>query len=140
MDFRFGGELPDDHVFLTRIRPLVDWTFKLFSWLLVTSTFGIAAEVTKSPWLWAIYGLSQLFILLFLQSFFDWVFTMKFPKWSKKKPAAPPAVGWRKYVRSIRRAAIAIFAFLIWTAFQIGMQQAIGRTVDAIAQFQKSKS
>jgi hypothetical protein len=42
MDFRFGGELPDDHVFMSRVRPLVDWTFKFISWLVITATFGVA--------------------------------------------------------------------------------------------------
>ena len=39
MDFRFGGEL-DDHEFMSRVRPLVDWTFKFISWLIITATLG----------------------------------------------------------------------------------------------------
>jgi hypothetical protein len=40
MKFRFGAELPDDHVFLSRVRSLVDWTFKFVSWLVITATLG----------------------------------------------------------------------------------------------------
>lgn len=69
MDFRFGGELPDDHVFLTRTRSLVDWTFKFISWLAVTATFGVAAEVTGNKWLWGVYILSHLLLIFFLRRF-----------------------------------------------------------------------
>lgn len=139
MDFRFGGELPDDHVFLNRIRSLVDWTFKFISWLLVAATIGVAAEVTKNPWLWGIHYLCLLLLLFFLQAFFSWLFTMKFPGKARPKSAPAPArTGHWAIVRKARTIVVAIFAFLVWACFQLGMQQAIGRTVDAIAEFQKT--
>jgi hypothetical protein len=139
MDFRFGGELPDEHVFLSRVRPLVDWTFKFISWLIITATLGVAAEVTKNAWLWAIYFLGQLLLIFFLQSFFNWLFTMKFPRRAGRK-SSPVAVrtGLRAMMRKVRTLLIAVFAFFVWAGFQVGMQQAIGRTVDAIAEFQKA--
>jgi hypothetical protein len=139
MDFRFGGELPDDHVFLTRIRSLVDWSFKFISWLVITATLGVAAEATKSPWLWALYFLSQLLLLFFLQVFFSWLFAMKFPRWARQR-SLPGAARNRFWVtlRKARTIIIAVFAFFVWATFQLGMQQAIGRTVDAIAEFQKA--
>jgi hypothetical protein len=139
MDFRFGGILPDDHVFLNRVRPLVDWTFKFISWLVITSTFGVAAEVTKNAWLWAIYFLGQLLLIFFLQSFFSWLFEMKFARKEGRKPSPAAArTGFGATVRKARTLLIAVFAFLVWIGFQVGMQQSIGRTVDAIAEFQKA--
>jgi hypothetical protein len=139
MDFRFGGELPDDHVFLSRVRSIVDWSFKFISWLAITATLGAAAEVTKNGWLWAIYFLCQLLLIFFLQAFFSWLFAMKFPRWSRQK--ATPEAARNRFWAILRRARtilIAVFAFLVWAAFQLGMQQAIGRSVDAIAEFQKA--
>jgi hypothetical protein len=137
MNFRFGGELPDGHVFLSRVRPLVDWTFKLISWLIITATLGVAAEVTKNAWLWAIYFLAQLLLIFFLQSFFSWLFAMKFPGRAKRKSTVAVRTGAWAMLRKVRTLLIAVFAFLVWASFQVGMQQAIGRTVDAIAEFQK---
>ncbi|MBT1516250.1 hypothetical protein KIP88_37990 [Bradyrhizobium sp. SRL28] len=138
MHFRFGGELPDDHPFLERFRSLVDWSFKFISWLIITATLGVAAQVTKDPWLYGLYFLCHVLLIFFLQAFFSWLFTMKIPGGRSRKEPAAPRRGWWAWMHKARRMLIAIFAFLVWGCFQLGMQQAIGRTVDAIAEFQKT--
>lgn len=139
MDFRFGGELPDDHVFLTRIRSLVDWSFKFVSWLIITGTLGVAAHATSNTWLWSLYGLCQLLLFLFLQTFFDWLFKMKFPGRKSARPErlAPRSRVWI-WIHKFQRALIAIFAFVLWAGFQLAMQQAISRTVDAVSDYQRT--
>ncbi|MDE5458593.1 hypothetical protein GWE18_38625 [Bradyrhizobium sp. CSA112] len=139
MDFRFGGELPDDHVFLDRIRSIVDWSFKFISWLIITATLGVAAHATKNLWLWGLYFLCQGLLIVFLQTFFSWLFSMKFPgsKGSRNKNAAARQGFWI-WVHKARRILIAILALAVWLGFQLAMQQAIGHTVDAIAEFQKT--
>ena len=139
MDFRFGGELPDDHVYLNRIRPIVDWSFKFISWIAVTATLGVAADVTSSKWLWGMYCFCQLMLIMFLQTFFSWLFEMKFPRGAAAKPR-PVVVrtGFKLQVYKARTVFIAVFAFLVWNGFQLGMQQAIGRAVMAIEEFQKA--
>jgi hypothetical protein len=137
MDFRFGGELPDDHVFLDRVRPLIDWSFKFISWLIITATLGVAAQITKNLWLWGLYFLCHGLLIFFLQAFFSWLFTMKFPGRSSRKEPSRPRQGFWAWMYKVRQTLITIFALLVWACFQLGMQQAIGRTVDAIAEFQK---
>lgn len=138
MDFRFGGVLPDDHVFLTRIRSLVDWSFKFVSWLIITGTLGVAAHATNNAWLWGLYVICQLLLIFFLQTFFDWLFEMKFPRREgRKENALLPSRAWT-WVHKSKRILIAIFAFVVWASFQVAMQQAIGRTVDAVSEYQRT--
>jgi hypothetical protein len=100
---------------------------------------AVAARVTNSPWLWAIYFLCQVLLIFFLQVFFSWLFAMKFPqKVGQKSPAGSVRPGIWAVMRKARTVVIAAFAFFVWAAFQVGMQQVIGRSVDAIAEFQKA--
>ena len=50
MKFRFG-ELADDHQFFGA-RALVDWTFKLFAWISVVAALQVAAETTRSAFVY----------------------------------------------------------------------------------------
>ena len=139
MDFRFGGELPDDHVYLNRVRPIVDWSFKFISWIAITATLGVAADVTSNKWLWGMYAICQLLLFWFLQTFFSWLFTMKFPRKAAAKPRAEVArTGIKLWVYKARTILIAVLAFFVWTCFQVAMQQAIARAVTAVEDFQKS--
>lgn len=45
---------------------------------------------------------------------------------------------FRVWLQKAKKALVVTFAFLIWAAFQAGMQSAIAITVTAIADFQKS--
>lgn len=139
MDFRFGGDLPDDHVFRTRIRHLVDWCFKFVSWLGVTATFGVAAEITNNRWLWGIYIFCHILLIFFLQSFFSWMFAMQFSKKRQQRTTSKvPASGFGRWMIKFRTITISVFAFLVWVGFQVAIQNAIGHTVEAIGEFQKS--
>lgn len=139
MDFRFGGVLPDNHVFLDRVRSIVDWSFKFVSWLIITATLGVAAHATKNVWLWGLYFICQGLLVFFLQSFFSWLFSMEFPGIKRsQEEAAVVRQGFWAWMHKAKRSLVAVLAFVVWLGFNLAMQQAIGRTVDAIAEFQKT--
>jgi hypothetical protein len=43
MKLRFG-EFPEEHHFLLIARPIVEWTFKFFGWLIVVATLQFRAR------------------------------------------------------------------------------------------------
>ena len=139
MELRFG-ELTDDHVFLTRVRSLVDWSFKLIAWLGICATIQIAAEKTGSVYLWVITIISYFLIFFFLQSFLDWV-------WHFKRNAKPNNTRARsrnastspaRWVQSARKWMTFLFAGIVWFGLVYAQQIAVSKTISAIIEFQKS--
>jgi hypothetical protein len=125
MQFNFG-ELPDEHSFLYGVRPLVDWSFKVITWLGIAATFQIAAEVTNSRYLWAIYIIAYLLVLLFLQSLLSWLFQLK------RHRTAPKTICSTTNATRVRRIAAKAGAltryalgFLIWWVLIFAMQTAV---------------
>ena len=102
MNFRLGGELPDDHVFFSVIRPLVEGVFKFVSWLIITATLGVVAGLTRNIWLWAMYGACHLLLIFFLQTFFNWLFLMRFPGRPGRKQKLIPPVGFGRWLYKAR--------------------------------------
>jgi hypothetical protein len=76
MKIRFG-EFPEEHHFIQIMRPLVEWTFKFLSWLVIVSTVQFVQERTGSQVLLYLKWLSYLLILGFIGAFVDWILSFK---------------------------------------------------------------
>jgi hypothetical protein len=138
MQFKFG-EFPDDHGFLFSVRPLVDWSFKLISWLGITATFEIAAKLTGSPYLWTIYVIAHLLVLLFLYSFIDWLWQIKLPRQAPKKLPAVATTSSRakRWIHKGRILVVVVLSVVVWGSLMGVMQIVVDQTVSAIVEFQK---
>jgi hypothetical protein len=133
MEFKFG-ELPDDHVFLTRVRSLVDWTFKLIAWLALCATLQVAAQTTGSPYICGLSILAYLMIFFFCQSFLDWLWHLK--RYTKKeKPTTAPKPPGR-----LKRWSKFAIAGIVWLLLIQLQQRAVSEAIGALVSFQKDTS
>jgi hypothetical protein len=132
-------ELPDHHEFIYSVRSLVDGYFKVAAWLAISATFQVAAEATNSRFLWVICGLAYLMIFVYLQAFISWLGQAKFGEGRRSLQDMRP--GRRSKLRIVRWMSSLILgsiSFLVWAALMLGVQTAIGSSVSAIVDFQKS--
>jgi hypothetical protein len=132
MKFRFG-EFADDHQFF-RARALIDWTFKLFAWIGVVAALQVAAETTRSAFVYAAWILAYLLVLVFLQAFLDWLFTFKRPSKLGSMGVIAQRAGGKKW----RSGIVWVIATAFWLAIGVGMQNAVSYAVGTIVAFQKN--
>ena len=129
MKFRFG-ELAHDHQFF-RTRTLVDWSFKIFAWIGVVAALQIAAETTRSVFVYSVWILAYLLVLMFLQALLDWLFTFR-----RRAGWAVPSAG----IKNWRSKIVWVLATVVWLAIGVGMQNAVSYAVDTIVAFQKMQN
>lgn len=129
--------LPDEDPFLYPVRPLVENSFKLITWLGVAATFQIAASATGSSYLWVVCGFAYLLILLYLQAFLDWFWKIRSDRSLKKSAAkastpAGPIPLFQKMGILLRR----VLGTVIWLALMVTMQNVVTSAIAAIIVFQ----
>lgn len=120
--------LPDEDPFLFPVRPIVENSFKIITWLGIAATFQIAATVTHSWYLWGVCGFAYLLILFYLQSFIDWMWKIR----SDRSPVKV-AQGKRSTLGNFLRR---VMGTVIWLALGAGMQNMITNAIAAIVEFQ----
>jgi hypothetical protein len=133
MELRFG-ELPDDHVFLTRVRSLVDWSFKLIAWLLLCATLQVGAQATGNAYIWTLAILANILIYFFCQSALDWIWHLKRYKQRDERPKETKLLN--KFFRWTR----IIIASVLWFSLIAIQMKAVDEAIDALASFQTTKS
>jgi hypothetical protein len=130
MRLRFG-ELPENHIFLYLVRPFVESCFKLITWLIVIATLEVAADLTGSRSIGIVWGVAYLLVLWFVQSFVDWVFSLK----SLRPPVAKVAA--KSWLGTSLSGVKWIVITAIWLAAIFATQLAVENTIKAVVQFQK---
>jgi hypothetical protein len=141
-------KFPEDHFFILITRPFVEWTFKVFAWLIFTSTIQFAYQKTGSQVLFYLKWTCYTLLLAFTGAFVDWVLEFRrYRAISGEKLSAAANVSassslkrisWLRRVGRKTRKAIAAVISIIITITLIGISNfAIDKVIEALIEFQQ---
>ncbi len=131
MEIRFG-RLPDNHYFIIITRPLVEWSFKLLSWLLIAATLLLAAEKSGSYVLYGAASLASVLPFAFIYAFLHWLWSIE--PYERKQGTTARLSWWGK----VRKLAVVTMALALWWTLVFATHLALNQTLLAIVEVQRT--
>ncbi|SFN80876.1 hypothetical protein SAMN05216573_12258 [Bradyrhizobium sp. Rc3b] len=118
---------------------MVDGFFKIVAWLALSATIQVVAEATRSVLLWTLCLTGYFMLVLYIQTFVDWLTHGKLPGMAVAIREVRPGKGARfGFVRWLSRVAVPAIGVVIWLSLMLAMQSTIEKSASAIVEFQKS--
>jgi hypothetical protein len=118
---------------------LVDGVFKVIAWLALAATIQVAAEATQSVLLWILCAIAYLMIMFYLQTFVSWLSHARLNgSASSLRELRPGNNSKLAAIRGLSRLGLPVIGVAIWLAVILGMQTTIGKSAQAIVEFQKA--